>query len=80
MIKRRRRFKQTIPFRDRLISFAEDLRKAASVMPSCASRDDLLKRASLADTAAHIDEWLNSSGLRPPSRPIQVRNDLPPHG
>jgi hypothetical protein len=64
MIKRRKRNKQTAPFKDRLMSFAQDLRKEAS-MPPCERRDDLLKRARRADTAANIDGWAASAELRP---------------
>ena len=34
MIKRRRRFKETVLFKDRLMSFASELREAASMLPS----------------------------------------------
>ena len=66
MVKRRRRFKQTVPFKDRLMAFAHDLRKEASSMPAGQNRDDLLKRARRADTAARFDEWARSPGLHPP--------------
>jgi hypothetical protein len=62
MVKRRRRFKQTIAFKDRLMAFAQDLREEASSMVAGADRDDLLTRAGRADTAAHIDEWARSRG------------------
>ncbi len=62
MVKRRRRFKQTVPFKDRLTSFAQELRKKASSMPTGQYRDELLKRASRADTATRIDEWARSPG------------------
>ena len=60
MIKRRRRFKQTVPFKDRLTAFAKDLRNEASTMPAGHLRDDLLKRASRCETAAQLDEWARS--------------------
>jgi hypothetical protein len=67
MIKLRRRFKQILPLRDRLATFAREIRKKASTLPPGPERDDLLKRASRADTAAHLDEWASSAGLRPPT-------------
>lgn len=66
MIKRRRRFKQTQSLQARLQAFARDARAKASAMPSCARRDDLLKRAGQAETAAHIDEWISSPELQEP--------------
>ena len=62
----RRRDKQTIPLKDRLASFAREVREKASQLRPGPERDDLLKRAQRADTASHIDEWANSPGLQPP--------------
>ena len=62
----RRRFKQTESLQDRLATFARNARDEASALPSGAERDDLLKRARRADTAAHIDQWANSPGLQAP--------------
>ena len=62
----RRRFKQTTSLKDRLASFAEELKVKASELRPGPERDDLLKRARQADTASHIDEWANSPGLQPP--------------
>ena len=65
MQKRRRLPKQPISLKDRLAAFAEETRKkAASAVGR--EREELLKKASLADTAAHVDDWINSSGLQPP--------------
>lgn len=66
-MKKRRRFKQTTPLKERLMEFAETVRAHASRLPPGPEREDLLKRASRADIAAHIDEWINSSGLRSPT-------------
>ena len=66
MIKRRRRFKQSIAFKDRLAAFAQDLRDEAARMPPSRKRGELLRRARQADTAAHLDEWARSPGLQPP--------------
>jgi hypothetical protein len=62
----RRRDKQTIPLKDRLASFAREVREKASKLRPGPERDALLKRAQLADTASHIDAWANSPGLQPP--------------
>lgn len=61
----RRRFKQTIFVKDRLISFAQQARERARLLTGT-ERDALLKKARQADTAAHIEDWVNSPGLQPP--------------
>ena len=62
----RRHIKQTTSLKERLASFAREVRAKASRLPPGAERDTLLKKASRADTAAHLEEWANSPGLRPP--------------
>jgi hypothetical protein len=62
----RRRVKQTKSLKDRLTSFAEEIRKKAAELRPGPERDALLKRARQAETASHIDEWANSPGLQPP--------------
>ncbi|HET7886676.1 MAG TPA: hypothetical protein VFL62_10650 [Bradyrhizobium sp.] len=64
MIKRRR-FKQTISLKDRLTAFAEEARRKAKMVVG-GGRDELVKKARHADTAAHIEDWVNSPGLQPP--------------
>jgi hypothetical protein len=61
MIKRRRRFKQTVPLRDRCQAFATDLRQQASRLPIGPARNDLLKRARIADTACVLDDRLSGA-------------------
>lgn len=63
---KRRRFKQSLPLKDRLAAFAGDMRKLAKYLPPGAMRDEMLLKARRAETAAHIDEWANSPGLQPP--------------
>jgi hypothetical protein len=63
---KRRRLKQSVPFKDRLAAFAKDLREKAAELPAGQQRDELLKRARRANTAAHLDDWANSNELRPP--------------
>jgi hypothetical protein len=66
MLKRRRQ-KQTISFKDRLADWAKDVREQAARLPPGTKREEMLKRASQADTAAHLDDWANSSDLQPPT-------------
>jgi hypothetical protein len=67
MVQRRRRFKQTTSLQERLSVFAKEAREKASLLPPGLERQDLLKKARQADTAAHIDDWANSPGLQPPT-------------
>ena len=62
----RRRFKQIRTFPDRLSDFAREARERAEKLPPGTEKDDLLRKARQADTAFHLEEWLNSPGLRPP--------------
>jgi hypothetical protein len=62
----RRRIKQIISLKERLALFAKKVRAKALRLPRSAERDSLLKKASRADTAAHLEEWANSPGLQPP--------------
>jgi hypothetical protein len=64
---KRRRFKQTKTLKERLSNFARDTRERASILPAGQEKDDLLRRARQADTASHLDEWINSPGLQPPT-------------
>jgi hypothetical protein len=66
MIKRRRRFKQSKSLQDRLQAFANDSRAQAAELPPGAEKYELLRKARQADTASHLDEWINSPGLQPP--------------
>jgi len=58
--------KQTFPFGERLAQGARRWREQAETMPPGIERENLLRKAQQADTAAHINEWLASSELRPP--------------
>jgi hypothetical protein len=62
----RRRFKQTLTFPDPLSQEAERLRAEADKLPPGETRDSLLRKARQADTATHVNDWLNSPGLQPP--------------
>jgi hypothetical protein len=65
-MQRRRRVRQITSLRDRLASFAKEVRERASLLPPGEERADLLRRARQADSASHLDEWVNSPGLQPP--------------
>jgi hypothetical protein len=62
----RRRFKQEAPLDQRLEDYSKRLRKEAKGTPAGIKRDDLLRRARQAETAARMSEWLSSPGLQPP--------------
>jgi hypothetical protein len=62
----RRRFKQTVSLKDRLASFAKEVREKASRLPSGAEKDVLLKKACQADTASHLNDRANSPGPQQP--------------
>lgn len=64
---KRHRFKQLLSLKDRLALFAKDARKRAGELPPGPAKDHMLRKARQADTASHIDEWVNSSGLQPPT-------------
>jgi hypothetical protein len=65
-MQRRRRFTQTQSFEIRLAEEAERLRAEAKLLPPGAKRDEMIRKARQAETAAHMNEWLKSPGLRPP--------------
>jgi hypothetical protein len=66
MPERRRRFKQTQTFEQRLAEEAARFRTAAEELPPGTARELLLRRARQAETASHMSDWLRSPGLRPP--------------
>lgn len=56
MTKIRRRFKQTISLDERLAAFAQDVRQQAAILPAGPEKDDLLKKANIADYAKSFSE------------------------
>ena len=64
---KRRRYKQSMPLKDRLAVFAEKMREKAARLKPGIEQDNFLRRARQADTAQHLDDWANSSGLQPPT-------------
>jgi hypothetical protein len=57
--------KSSESLKDRLVALAKETRERATLM-SGQERYNLLQKARQADTAAHIDKWVNSPGLQPP--------------
>ncbi|MEH2569827.1 hypothetical protein [Bradyrhizobium sp. AZCC 2289] len=62
----RRRFKQKLSLQERLALFAKAAREKASLLRPGAEKDELLRKARQADTAAHLNEWASSPGLQQP--------------
>ena len=62
----RRRFKQTETLEQRLASEARRLREEARLLPRSPTRSDVLRKARLAETAAHLTDWLRSPRLNLP--------------
>lgn len=64
----RKSVKQITSLKDRLAVFAGEARDKAKSLEG-AERDELLRKARRADTAADIDDWVNASKLQPPKQP-----------
>jgi hypothetical protein len=62
----RRRFTQTTPLDQRLQEHAKRLREEARGKAPGNVRDDLIRRARQAETAARLGDWISSPGLQPP--------------
>jgi hypothetical protein len=61
-----RHVKHTLSFEERLAKEAQRCRAEADKLPPGTERDHLLLKARHADTAAHINDWANSAGLKSP--------------
>ena len=46
---------------------AEAYKREAAKLPYGKERNDLLRKARQLDTASHVNEWLSSPGLSPPT-------------
>ena len=66
MQEQRRRFKQVKSLEERLAEEAKRLREEARLLPPGAVREQVLRKASQAETALHVSEWLSSPGLQAP--------------
>ena len=62
----RRRIKHVKSFEERLEINAIRLREQARSMAPGRERELILRKARQIETAAHINEWLSSPGLRSP--------------
>ena len=63
----RRRIEHNKTFEERLAEEAIKFKEAAEKQPlGSTTRELLLRRARQAETASHINNWLNSPGLQPP--------------
>ena len=67
MVIKRRRFKQTSSLADRLRENVEQLREQLDLLPPGPEREGLARRIRQSETASHMDEWLKSPGLQPPT-------------
>jgi hypothetical protein len=63
----RQRFIQTKPLKVRLLEEAETLREQAGLLPFGPVRDAAMRKAREVEAAAHMDDWLSSPGLQPPT-------------
>ena len=63
---KRRRFSKKQTLQDRVIEWAEGVRDQAAALPPGPESDMLLKKARQAETALHLEDWVNSPGLQPP--------------
>jgi hypothetical protein len=69
----RKRVKQAQTFEERLAEEARRFTEAAQKeKPGSMVRELLLRRARQAETAAHINDWLRSPGLRPPKAITEI--------
>jgi hypothetical protein len=66
MKRTRNRKRPALSFQERLERFAAQARDAARELPPGADRDRLAQQALENETAAKIDKWLSSPGLRSP--------------
>jgi len=74
---KRRRFRQSTSLKERLESFAQDMRKKASVMPPGPKREALIKRADQAGLAIELENWVNSPELQPPRSVARLARENP---
>lgn len=60
-------FTQTENLEPRLADEGQAAARTGRAIPRGAEKDATLRKADQADTAAHIRDWLKSSGLKPPT-------------
>jgi hypothetical protein len=77
MIKRRRRFKQTVALSDRLRRFADEANEKMRALPYGDHRDELVQKVQMVERALELEGYLSSRELRPHHRgPSYVRRDI----
>ena len=54
-------------FEDQIIAEKSQLEAQAAGLPSRPQKDALLKKIRQLETASHVNEWLTSPGLQPPT-------------
>lgn len=64
----RRRVIQNHSLEQRLGEETKRLRAEAELLQPGAPRDEMLRKARQMETASHLNEWLTSPGLAPPTR------------
>jgi len=64
---KKRSVKHLLTLEERLAIEAEDLRLRAKKVQPGQQRDNVLRRARQADTAAHMEDWMRSPGLQSPT-------------
>ena len=62
----RRRFRQELALKERLLASAREARDRAALLPPGPERQKLLKDARYLKTTADLDSWISSPGLAPP--------------
>ena len=67
MPQQRRRINHEKTFQERLADEAQRFKDAAATLPPGTAQELLLRRARLAETAAHMNQWLSSKGVQPPA-------------
>jgi hypothetical protein len=74
-MQRRGRIKQTISLHDTLAAWTKAARELADALPPGPERDALLRKARRADTASHLQDWLD--GIEPPRSTPKLRTCKP---
>ena len=66
MYQPRRRFKQTKYLQQRPPESASYARREAEIIPAGPRKQQMAKKARVAETTGGIEEWISSPGLAPP--------------
>ena len=64
-------YKRTLALEARLAEQSKRLREQANLLPAGKERDQLLSKASQADTGSRLSQWLTSPGLQPQNKSIE---------